>query len=262
MSDDIAKIDTSEKTDSLVTPEAEKIARHAIADLNAGNAGELLGVLREDPHSITYRFSADIRGFRGWEWHVVLSGDTEHPTLNELALIPGDKALLAPPWIPWEERLQPGDLSDNDILPVADNDPRLVPGYMDSGDAELDDAAMPIGYGRERVLSPEGRDEAATRWEKSEYGPQSNRAKRAPAHCESCGFYAPLAGALKASFGVCTNKLSADGHVVHAHYGCGAHSSIREDFSAVQPAAMYFDDAEFDVVTVAANQETDKEEQQ
>ncbi|WP_430997930.1 DUF3027 domain-containing protein, partial [Klebsiella quasipneumoniae] len=108
MSDDIAKIDTSEKTDSLVTPEAEKIARHAIADLNAGNAGELLGVLREDPHSITYRFSADIRGYRGWEWHVVLSGDTEHPTLNELALIPGDKALLAPPWIPWEERLQPG----------------------------------------------------------------------------------------------------------------------------------------------------------
>ncbi|WQD12623.1 MAG: DUF3027 domain-containing protein [Lawsonella clevelandensis] len=42
---------------------------------------------------------------------------------------------------------------------------------MDSGDDELDDAAMPIGYGREPVLSPQGRDEAATRWARESTGP-------------------------------------------------------------------------------------------
>ena len=248
MSDDIAKTPPSANPTPLGSSAAEALARQAVADLHSGGAGELLGAQTEDNGSTTYRFSSDLPGYRGWEWQVVLSGEDSHPTLDELALMPGNDALLAPAWVPWEDRLQPGDLSDGDILPVAEDDPRLVPGYVDSGDDELDDAAMPIGYGRERVLSPEGRDEAATRWAKGEYGPHSTRAKKAPARCETCGFYLPLAGALKAGFGVCANRLSADGHVVHVRYGCGAHSSIQEDHSAARPADMYFDDAEFELV--------------
>ena len=260
MSDDIAKTTPSANPTPLGTSAAETLARQAVADLHSGGAGELLGVQAEDNGSTTYRFSSDLPGYRGWEWQVVLSGDECHPTLDELALMPGDDALLAPAWVPWEGRLQPGDLSDGDILPVAEDDPRLVPGYVDSGDDELDDAAMPIGYGRERVLSPQGRDEAATRWAKGEYGPHSTWAKKAPARCETCGFYLPLAGVLKASFGVCANRLSADGHVVHVRYGCGAHSSIKEDHSAARPADMYFDDAEFGLVTKPVETATSADE--
>lgn len=256
MSDDIATPPPPADQAPLLSPQAETLARQAVADLHADGAGDLLGVHLEDNGSTTYRFSAHLRGYRGWEWQVVLSGDADRPTVDELALMPGDDALLSPAWVPWEDRLQPGDLSDGDVLPVAEDDPRLVPGYIDSGDDELDDAAMPIGYGRERVLSQQGRDEAATRWAQGDYGPDTTRAKRAPARCETCGFYLPLAGALKASFGVCANRLSADGHVVHARYGCGAHSSVKEDFSAARPADMYFDDAEFELVTAPASEQT------
>ncbi len=241
---------------------AEDIARQAIEDVQPDSAGKLLGITSEGEGSSTYTFAAQVRGYRGWEWQVVISGEDANPTLSEVALMPGDDALLAPAWIPWEERLQPGDLGDNDVLPVQDDDPRLVPGYVDSGDDELDDAAMPIGYGRERVLSAEGRDEAARRWAKGDYGPRSNRAKKAPAQCASCGFYLPLAGALKASFGVCANKLSADGHVVHAEYGCGAHSSVKPDYSDSEPADMYFDDSEYEIVGRRKNKRNKDDEQE
>jgi hypothetical protein len=50
-------------------------------------------------------------------------------------------------------------------------------------------------------------------------------AVHAPGHCATCGFYLPLAGSLGAAFGACGNELSpADGRVVDAGYGCGAHS--------------------------------------
>jgi hypothetical protein len=41
----------------------------------------------------------------------------------------------------------------------------------------------------------------------------------------TCGFFTPLAGLLGMAFGACTNEYSpADGRVVDAGYGCGAHS--------------------------------------
>ncbi|GAA1014796.1 hypothetical protein GCM10009551_102450 [Nocardiopsis tropica] len=61
-------------------------------------------------------------------------------------------------------------------------------------------------------------------------------------HCGDCAFYLPLAGALRASFGVCGNEYSADGHVVHAHYGCGAHSSVPAPSGQGSPAYEPYDD--------------------
>jgi hypothetical protein len=52
-------------------------------------------------------------------------------------------------------------------------------------------------------------------------------ARGAPAHCGTCAFCVPVAGSLRAAFGVCTNELSpADGRVVSVEYGCGAHSDV------------------------------------
>jgi Protein of unknown function (DUF3027). len=74
-------------------------------------------------------------------------------------------------------------------------------------------------------LSPEGRDAAATRWYDGESGPKAEIALKATARCSTCGYFVPMAGALRAVFGVCANEWSpSDGRVVSLDHGCGAHS--------------------------------------
>jgi len=74
-------------------------------------------------------------------------------------------------------------------------------------------------------------------------------ARSAPATCGTCGFYLQLAGSLRAAFGVCGNEISpADGHVVHAEFGCGAHSEVEiETSSSVPVAELVYDDSLLDV---------------
>jgi hypothetical protein len=50
-------------------------------------------------------------------------------------------------------------------------------------------------------------------------------ARSAPGPCATCGFWLPLAGSLRQRVGACGNVYApADGRVVTADYGCGAHS--------------------------------------
>ena len=59
----------------------------------------------------------------------------------------------------------------------------------------------------------------------SRRGPQSPLAQAAPKPCHSCGFFLPIAGSLRATFGVCANAISPDdARVVSVDHGCGAHS--------------------------------------
>ncbi len=52
----------------------------------------------------------------------------------------------------------------------------------------------------------------------------------------TCGYYLPMAGALRRSFGVCANEWSpSDGAVVSLDHGCGAHSEIDVDPVPVAP---------------------------
>ena len=131
-----------------------------------------------------------------------------------------------PTWLPWSDRIAPGDLGPGDLLPIIVEDPRLEPGYEATDDEDADQLAFwELGLGRERVLSPEGRAEAAERWYDGTHGPHTPIAELAPAPCASCGFFLPMAGTLRAVFGVCSNEWSpSDGQVVSLDHGCGAHS--------------------------------------
>jgi hypothetical protein len=176
-------------------------------------------------------------------------------TVDEVVLLPGDQALLAPAWVPWHERLRPGDLSVGDVLPSTEDDPRLAPVYLVDDDSADDPegavVAAEIGLGRERVLSQEGRREALARWTAGEYGPDTPMARQAPGPCATCGFYLPLAGSLRSAVGACGNALApADGRVVTADYGCGAHSQatmVLSDATEVVRSARY-DTGAFDVL--------------
>ncbi len=231
-----------------ILAEAVDAARRALDEFDG--VGEYLGVVAEDDVAATHRFAATQAGYRGWHWAVVVATTpaAEQVTVSEVALLPGLDALIAPDWVPWEERVRPGDLGPGDLLAPKDNDVRLAPGYAATGDPDIDELALEVGLGRRQVLSLEGRVDAAARWFDGAYGPGSDMAKAAPATCGTCGFYVPLAGSLRAAFGVCANELAADGRVVHATYGCGAHSDTTLPTGTSAPIFEAFDDAAVEIV--------------
>ena len=225
-------------------------ARTAIAEHSGDSVGEYLGATFDDSNAATHRFLANMPGYQGWQWAVVVAAHpgADHATISEVVLVPGPTALLAPKWVPWQERLRPGDLGPGDLLAAPTEDPRLVQGFAATGDPELDEVAVELGLGRRRLLSELGRTDAAQRWHDGEFGPGSAMARSTRRVCRDCGFYLPLSGALGLMFGVCSNELSADGHVVDAEYGCGAHSDTPAPAGSGSPLFDPYDDGVLDVV--------------
>jgi len=207
---------------------------------------------------VTHTFASTLPGYVGWHWAVTLARvpGEDTVTVDEVVLLPGDSALLAPAWVPWHERLRPGDLSVGDVLPSTEDDPRLAPAYTVDDDSAEDTegsvVAFELGLGRERVMSREGRADAVGRWTAGEFGPASSMARHAPGPCVTCGFWLPLAGSLRQSVGACGNAYApADGRVVTADYGCGAHSQatlVVDEAVEVVNTARY-DTADFDVLS-------------
>ncbi|MGX7677798.1 DUF3027 domain-containing protein [Jatrophihabitans sp. DSM 45814] len=225
----------------------ENASETAVGEASA--VGEHLGVRAEGERLVTHAFAATLRGYVGWFWAVTLDRAPGFaPTVAEVVLLPGDVALLAPPWVPWSERVQPGDLSPGDVLPTAPDDPRLVPAYLLSDDPQVTEVAFELGVGRVRVLSRFGRLDAADRWTAGPGGPDTPMARQAPAPCGTCGFFLPLAGSLSAAIGVCANPVTeTDGQVVTVDHGCGAHSEAVVEPNLEELGAV-FDDDEIDVV--------------
>ncbi|MFD0021057.1 DUF3027 domain-containing protein [Streptomyces sp. NPDC058382] len=241
--------------------EAVDLARAAAEEAAApGVVGEHVDVVPEGDRVVTHYFECKDPAYRGWRWAVTVAraSRAKNVTLDETVLLPGGDALLAPEWVPWSERLRPGDMGPGDLLPTEADDLRLEPGYtgddepppnsvvegvtgeladlVESEDAELTtrpDAprrgsiaavADELGMRRARVLSRYGLHAAADRWDEG-FGAKTPMAQAAPASCVSCAFLVPLAGSLKQAFGVCANEFGpADGHVVSLSYGCGGHS--------------------------------------
>jgi Protein of unknown function (DUF3027) len=239
-----------ERAPDSVLASAVDLARAAAVEVAGEDVvGDYLGVRAEEDRVATHSFAAQLTGYRGWYWAVSVARVPRgrSVTVDEVVLLPGADALLAPQWVPWEERIRPGDLSPGDVVPPpAEDDPRLVPGYVQSDDPAVEEVAFELGLGRERVLSREGRLDAAHRWWSGDRGPRTSMARHAPAHCGTCGFYLPLAGSLRAAFGVCANEITdTDGQVVGVEYGCGAHSQAQvEPVPLAETAEVVYDDGD------------------
>ena len=216
------------KDKPLTSPAAIELARHALQEITDPiTVGEYLAAAPEAERLVTHLFDCTLSGYRGWRWAVTLSRvpRSRTATVCEMALLPGEEALLAPAWVPWAERLEPGDITRSDRLPRKETDERLEPGWEATGEDADAVALDQLDLGRPRVLSAQGVSSAAERWYGGDHGPDAEGVRKAHATCSTCGFFLPMAGALRAIFGVCANEWAADdGSVVSLDHGCGAHS--------------------------------------
>lgn len=229
-----------------------RIAKRALAEVtDESHIGKHVSTVPTSEHTAIVTFESKMPGYQNWNWLVMLSWlDPSHLTIDEVAMVPTDDALIAPAWIPWSERVQAGDLGIGDELPYRADDPALAPGYVAAEVELLDDQETlrpfwwSLGLGRERVLSATGRELAADRWSTGEFSGSSIMAKVAQGKCNSCGYFNPLAGSLGSAFGACTNAISpADGKVVAATFGCGAHSETdAAEAPAVPTVELVYDD--------------------
>ncbi|HET7398784.1 MAG TPA: DUF3027 domain-containing protein [Intrasporangium sp.] len=219
---------TAVKDDAVLLAAAD-LAREVLTGIaEPGTVGAHLGMDMLGERLAMHWFECTSPGYVGWRWgaSVARVPRGKVATVCETNLLPGPDAVLAPEWLPYAERLAPGDLGPGDVLPYKADDPYLEAGFEATGDEEVDQLAIfELGLGRPRVLSALGREAAATRWYAGESGPLSDVAVKASAQCSTCGYFLPLPGALRAVFGVCANEWSpSDSRVVSLDHGCGAHS--------------------------------------
>ncbi|GHJ39926.1 DUF3027 domain-containing protein [Streptomyces sp. TS71-3] len=276
---------TRGRTPDRLCVEAVGLARSAAEEAAApGTVGEHVEAVGEGDRVVTHFFECREPGYRGWRWAVTVTRASRAKvvTLDESVLLPGPDALLAPEWVPWSERLRPGDLGPGDLLPTDADDLRLEPGYtgedvpppnsavshemadlVEAEDAEVTSGppanlpaapsrgsiaavAEELGMARPRVLSRYGLLTSAERWEE-QYGPRTAMAQAAPASCVTCAFLVPIAGSLRQAFGVCANEYSpADGHMVSLGFGCGGHSEAAVMPHPPQPAPPVIDETQVD----------------
>jgi hypothetical protein len=273
------------RTPDRLCAEAVEVAL-AMTEEAAGpqSVGEHLGVVAEGDRVVTHYFACKESAYRGWRWATTLTRAprAKNITVDETVLLPGQDSVLAPEWVPWSERLRPGDMGPGDLLPTEADDLRLEPGWTGEDDerfpgfpelpgtgpdgaapvdlvvptpATISAVAAEIGMGRPRVLSRYGLHAAADRWEE-QFGAKTAMAQAAPAKCVSCAFLVPIAGSLSQAFGICANEYSpADGHLVSLSYGCGGHSEaaimpktptpppmVLDDLNESEPLALHPDD--------------------
>ncbi|MDG9719238.1 DUF3027 domain-containing protein [Streptomyces sp. DH24] len=275
---------TRSRTPDRLCAEAVDLARAAAEEAAApGVVGEHVELVSEGDRVVTHFFQCMELGYRGWRWAVTVARASRAKivTVDEAVLLPGPDALLAPEWVPWSERLRPGDMGPGDLLPTDAEDLRLEPGWtgedepvagsavseelaelVEAEDAEvtagppatlvppsrgsISAIAEELGMGRARVLSRYGLHTAADRWEEA-FGPKTPMAQAAPAACVSCGFLVRIGGSLGQAFGVCANEFSpADGRVVSLAYGCGGHSEAAVMPKPPQPAPPVIDETRVD----------------
>ena len=144
-----------------------------------------------------------------------------------------------------------------DLLPTAADDPRLALRAADVERLSDDELYIELELGRPRVLSFDGRLDAAERWLAGEPGPESALARAAPARCRTCGFHVRLVGALGRVFGVCANEFAPDdSRVTSFDHGCGAHSEALVLPSVHPQPVRLDDDTELELVTPKTPDET------
>jgi hypothetical protein len=142
--------------------EAVDVARAALDIVAPEGVGAHLGVEPDAERVVLHYFESKLPGYRGWRWAVTVmrASRSKTVTVGETVLLPGSDALLPPAWVPWTERLRPGDLGVGDLLPTDEEDDRLEPGWNATDEASaIDDGVAEPEYA-DTGFADDGLDDA------------------------------------------------------------------------------------------------------
>lgn len=237
------------KVDAVLSAAVDQARAAAEEVSGVGDVGEYLGYSDVSERLGSHRFATTGPGYRGWHWTVTVAriARSRNATVCEVELLPGEDALLAPAWVPWAERLSPGDVGPGDWLPVDVHDDRVVPGHVpdqdDPAGVALDaEALVLLGAWREHVPSRQTLQDAAERWEDNILASGASFVEDASA------FVVPLSGYLGQVYGVCVNEFSPmDGRVVQLDSVTRNRRESAERPSVWPEAAPVVDEFELDL---------------
>jgi len=101
------------KPDAMLAAAVDQARRELETITPAGSIGEHLGAKREEDRVVTHLFASRLAGYIGWQWFAVLTRNSRSKvvTVSEIGLLPSEDSVLAPPWVPWSERVRPEDVA-------------------------------------------------------------------------------------------------------------------------------------------------------
>lgn len=88
---------------------ARDVARdELLCEIPEKYVGEHAGVLLEEERVLTHFFKCEHPGYHGWYWGVTLARmpRSRKVTVSEVDMFPGEEAMLAPRWVPWDDRMK------------------------------------------------------------------------------------------------------------------------------------------------------------
>ena len=98
----------------LVLAAAVDRAREGVLEIApTEQIGAHVGSYADGDRLVTHRFEAELAGYVGWQWYATLARVPrgKEATVCEVGLLPSEKSLLAPEWVPWADRVRPEEVA-------------------------------------------------------------------------------------------------------------------------------------------------------
>ncbi|MFJ3958981.1 DUF3027 domain-containing protein [Arthrobacter sp. NPDC090010] len=101
------------KPDAVLAEAVDVARRELEAVTSADTIGGHLSAKREEDRVVTHLFESRLTGYTGWQWFAVLTRNSRSKTVtvSEVGLLPSEDSVLAPPWVPWSDRVRPEDIT-------------------------------------------------------------------------------------------------------------------------------------------------------
>ncbi|WP_250546138.1 DUF3027 domain-containing protein [Paenarthrobacter sp. DKR-5] len=108
----------------------------------------------EGDRLVTHLFESKLPGYGGWLWFATVTrlARSKAVTVSEVGLLPSEKSLLAPEWVPWAERVRPEDeqqATDQDQPQAEDQDQPQDATSEEGAGADNTEAGEPSGSGED-----------------------------------------------------------------------------------------------------------------